>query len=209
MTSAPQKPTRVEREWRRRRREILEAARELFMENGYAGTTMQEIAEHSEYSVGYIYRHFAGKKELAEEILQEHLDIYLRIRREVREDRNLSPLESLRHEIRLMSEHLADHPGLVAIFKGSDDFDTTSKQTLLKKFRQEDIEQFQHAMDTGEIHHGDPTLLAAACDGIIWGLVQLIHESGRPERYVEIPAIVEELLLAPIARQEHAEPKTH
>ena len=53
--------TRRERERQRHRKEILEAATELFIEKGYIGTTMQDIAERAEFAVGTLYRFFESK----------------------------------------------------------------------------------------------------------------------------------------------------
>lgn len=200
MSSSQDQPTRAEREWQRRHREILDAAREMFMADGYAGTTMQEIAERSEYSVGYIYRHFPGKQDLLDAILDEQIQVHRRIRHEVRSRDDLSPLQKFRHEIVLMSEHLLDHPGLVALFQGSIGLEPLRKIRFKEEMRLEDVELFQQAIDTGEIQSVDPALLVAACDGVIWGLVTMIHDSACPERFTELPRIVDDLILAPLSR---------
>jgi TetR/AcrR family transcriptional regulator len=56
--------SRREREKRRRREEIAEAAEALFSEKGFRGTTMQEISERVELSKGTIYLYFKSKEEL-------------------------------------------------------------------------------------------------------------------------------------------------
>lgn len=56
---------------------ILDAALELFLERGYAGTTMRAIAEHAGVSVGNAYYYFPSKEHLIqgyyERSHQEHL----------------------------------------------------------------------------------------------------------------------------------------
>jgi AcrR family transcriptional regulator len=56
------------------RRKILNAARTLFLSEGYANVSMRKIAEQIEYSPGAIYSYFASKEDiffaLAEEGLQ-------------------------------------------------------------------------------------------------------------------------------------------
>jgi AcrR family transcriptional regulator len=56
------------------RRKILNAARTLFLAEGYANVSMRKIADQIEYSPGAIYSYFASKEEiffaLAEEGLQ-------------------------------------------------------------------------------------------------------------------------------------------
>jgi AcrR family transcriptional regulator len=55
---------RRERERLETRRKILDAARELFVEQGYDAVTMRKIAEKIEYSPTAIYVHFKDKDEL-------------------------------------------------------------------------------------------------------------------------------------------------
>ncbi|HEX5439054.1 MAG TPA: helix-turn-helix domain-containing protein [Gemmatimonadaceae bacterium] len=47
------------------KREILRAALELFSERGLAGTSIRDIAEKSGYTNPALYKHFAGKDEVA------------------------------------------------------------------------------------------------------------------------------------------------
>ena len=54
---------------RQTRRTILDAAKTLLIENGYAGTTMPLIAERSGFAVETIYKHFKNKRALTREVL--------------------------------------------------------------------------------------------------------------------------------------------
>src|SRR5882757_100868 len=47
------------------KREILRAALKLFSEGGLAATSIRDIAEESGYTNPALYKHFAGKQELA------------------------------------------------------------------------------------------------------------------------------------------------
>lgn len=62
---------RQEREKLETRGRILEAARELFMEKGYEGVSMRQIANKIEYTPTTIYGHFHDKEELFLEICHE------------------------------------------------------------------------------------------------------------------------------------------
>jgi TetR/AcrR family transcriptional regulator len=55
---------RKEREFLRRRSEILDAAESAFAEKGFLSATMEEIAQQAEFSVGMLYRFFANKADL-------------------------------------------------------------------------------------------------------------------------------------------------
>jgi TetR/AcrR family transcriptional regulator len=58
------KKSRKERETELRQQIILEAAEKLFLSEGYEGTTMDQIAEQSEFSKGTLYNYFKSKEEL-------------------------------------------------------------------------------------------------------------------------------------------------
>ena len=51
---------------------ILEAAVDLFVANGYHGTSMRQIAEAVGIAVGGIYNHFEGKEALFTTIIREY-----------------------------------------------------------------------------------------------------------------------------------------
>lgn len=51
------------------RQRILESAREFFIENGYAGTTMPLIADRAGVAVETIYKHFKNKRTLTRAVL--------------------------------------------------------------------------------------------------------------------------------------------
>jgi AcrR family transcriptional regulator len=52
------------------KQEILRAAMQLFSERGLAGTSIRDIAEVSGYTNPALYRHFAGKDELALQLFE-------------------------------------------------------------------------------------------------------------------------------------------
>jgi AcrR family transcriptional regulator len=59
---------RREREKQQVRQRILEAARELFVKQGYEAVTMRQIAQKIEYTPTAIYFHFKDKEELLKEL---------------------------------------------------------------------------------------------------------------------------------------------
>jgi AcrR family transcriptional regulator len=57
----------------RTRQSVLQAAYDLFLEQGYAATSMREIAGRAGLALGGIYNHFAGKEAIfAELIIDRH-----------------------------------------------------------------------------------------------------------------------------------------
>ncbi len=65
---------RREREKLKRRREILDAARSMFSERGYAATTVDDIAAAAELSKGTVYLYFSSKDELYASVVLEGFD---------------------------------------------------------------------------------------------------------------------------------------
>ena len=63
--------SRKEKEYLQRRQTILEAALKLFSAKGYAGASMQEIAQASEFSIGTLYNFFETKEDLYHTIIEE------------------------------------------------------------------------------------------------------------------------------------------
>jgi AcrR family transcriptional regulator len=57
-----------------RRRQLLSAAQEVFVENGYHAAAMDEIAERAGVSKPVLYQHFPGKLELYLALLDLHID---------------------------------------------------------------------------------------------------------------------------------------
>jgi len=62
---------RREREKSETREKILDAARELFVTEGYEGVSMRRVAEKIEYSPAAIYVHFADKEKLFRELCHQ------------------------------------------------------------------------------------------------------------------------------------------
>ena len=53
-------------------RALLDAAREVFVEQGFADTSIAEVVRRADSSVGSLYHHFGGKSELFIALWQEH-----------------------------------------------------------------------------------------------------------------------------------------
>lgn len=66
--------TRRERQKTINRREILEAAKRVFAQKGFAATTIDEIAQEAEFSKGAMYGYFEGKEDLFFSLIQEKMD---------------------------------------------------------------------------------------------------------------------------------------
>jgi AcrR family transcriptional regulator len=68
----PKRETRAERQ-ARTRAELLTTAARLFARRGYAGASVEEIAEEAGYSHGAVYSNFAGKADLFLAVFEEYM----------------------------------------------------------------------------------------------------------------------------------------
>jgi AcrR family transcriptional regulator len=74
---------RKQREKERRRRAIMEAAKEVFFSKGLPASTMDEIAEKAELSKGTLYLYFDSKEALYLSLVDEGLGVLVDMFREV------------------------------------------------------------------------------------------------------------------------------
>ena len=100
------------------RNRIVEAAKSEFMENTYEKTSMRNIANRSNITVGNLYRYFASKEELNRYIVQPALDkiqeLILKISNNQVDILNMENISLTSDQMRDMLESLAD--GVVDIY---------------------------------------------------------------------------------------------
>jgi AcrR family transcriptional regulator len=72
-------PKRLTREERRRltREQLLISAREVFEERGYAGSSLEEIAERAGFTRKAVYSNFSGKADLLLEIVERQMQTHV------------------------------------------------------------------------------------------------------------------------------------
>src|SRR5215472_15981017 len=85
---------RREREKSETRDKILDAARELFVTEGYEGVSMRKVAEKIEYSPTAIYGYFADKNELFHELCRQD---FARLQEVVATEMPRDPIERVRN----------------------------------------------------------------------------------------------------------------
>ncbi len=97
-------PERKERHRTDLKRRILEAAEELFLQDGYQNVSMRKIAEKIEYSPTTLYRFFRDKADIMDRLIGEgYRGVYQRYE-EILAHRPGSPLETLNL---IISEYVA------------------------------------------------------------------------------------------------------
>ncbi|MCC9146394.1 MULTISPECIES: TetR/AcrR family transcriptional regulator [unclassified Arthrobacter] len=158
------KPVRLPRE--ERRRQLLSAAQEVFVSNGFHGAAMDEIAEAAHVSKPVLYQHFPGKRELYMALLDNHLNTlteFLGTALKSTTDNKLRVRETMRAYFRFVAQ---DSQGHRMVFES----DLTSDAEVSAR-----IEEFNArfansiagviAEDTKLSHH-EATLLGRALAGM-------------------------------------------
>jgi AcrR family transcriptional regulator len=80
---------------------ILDAATEVFSARGFSAATMADIVEHSGASIGSIYHHFGGKKELFLAIYDRlSVDVELRVAEAARDATELDSQQAFAAHVR-------------------------------------------------------------------------------------------------------------
>lgn len=109
------KLSRREREKLRHRNEILGAAERVFIRKGYHHSTVEEIAQEAEFSVGSIYNFFQGKEELYAEVVhkiaRDFMDLFEK--QVLGED---DPEQAISALIELRLTYFEDHRGFFRVF---------------------------------------------------------------------------------------------
>jgi len=83
------------------RRLILDAAREIFVREGYESFSMRKLAGKIEYSPGSVYLHFKNKEELFECLVEESFARLLKTLTRLRNGRERQdPVEELKNGMR-------------------------------------------------------------------------------------------------------------
>jgi AcrR family transcriptional regulator len=108
---------RQEREREAVARGILDAARDLFVSEGYHNVSMRKIAERVEYSPAAIYSYFPSKDDIFYALAEEGFRILLMPPngKAAWEDHSLDPLERLRRSFWRMYEFSRSHPEYFAL----------------------------------------------------------------------------------------------
>ena len=98
MSEAAAVPTRRERKKERTRREIYDAAMQLFAEHSFAAVTITEICEQADVGRGTFFLHFATKAALLYEFNERVAEDFRRVLRTSRAE--------ARDELRALVEHI-------------------------------------------------------------------------------------------------------
>jgi len=176
---------RREREKLARREAIVSSARELFLSQGFAGTTMDEVAHRTELSKGTLYLYFGSKEELYVTVISEGLRI-LFDRLEAAYRLTLTPEQMIRKLGEVIYRYYVDHPEYFRIFfflQHRRDLTQVVPDELIQEMVKKGIQfmrlfadVIQQGIDEGMFAPVDPWRAAAAFWGATNGVLLLFEE---------------------------------
>lgn len=202
---------REERREQRRalsRDQILDVAEQVFARNGYHDSSLREIAELAEYSVGAVYGFFSGKEELYLAVFQRRrADFVTGMSQIITSDHPLS--EKLLAIAEWQVEFFRTYPefGRLVLRGGSiatPVADPVEGSHIFDDFRRSlDVQAdlFRRGQNEGVLRDGDPQLLARMFSGLVsaFQAAELAHTE--PDT-LPVSVLLEAVEAAFITRQE-------
>ena len=192
--------SRKERERLSHRLEMLEAAERLFSREDYYGTTMQEIAEEAEFSVGALYKMFESKEDLYLRLIEMRAEQYFESVCE-RIEAASGPLEKIRSVIATKLDFFQEHKAFFRVFShlSADERRAPpfgmSRQCMEKYLGYQgnlrDI--FQEGIRQGVFVDQDPTLMVLCLEGMCNAVMACWVRTGGEELGETQPGELESL----------------
>ncbi|MEO9165029.1 MAG: TetR/AcrR family transcriptional regulator [Aquihabitans sp.] len=169
------------REQRRRqhqdfsREQFLDAAEEIFGRKGYHETTLKEVAEQAEFSVGSVYSFFDNKEDLFRQIFLRRGGEFMPEMRDLLADVGDDPIAKLHGLVDFQVEWFRRHPhfGRLYLRHSSATFLPTegAHDAVLTSNHHESMtlqsELFRQGQAAGTLRSGDPEVLARLFSGIM------------------------------------------
>lgn len=145
---------------------ILRAALECFVEKGIHATTTKEIADRAGVSEGAIYRHYAGKQALAEDLYITHL-AYMTALLEKRQPTGDSLRERLYNLVEGCFLFFDEDPVLFSYLILSEHSELGKTNRKVRHIRHLILDILNDGKEKGEVRDADPEVLAACLIGMI------------------------------------------
>lgn len=193
------------RELRRRRQhdvsreQFLDAAEEIFGQKGYYETTLREVAELAEFSVGSVYSFFENKEDLFRQIFLRRGDQFMPEIQAVLADPHGEPLADLHRLVDFEVEWFRRHPHFGRLYLRH------ATPTLLSSEQPQDAvltanyqesmalqaELFRRGQEAGALRPGDPMVMARMFSGMM-----ATFQSVDPRVMADDPTLPEPMSLA-------------
>ena len=178
------------------RQEILDAARDLFVNEGFDNVSMRKIAEKIEYAPGTIYLYFKDRAEILDTLCEQTFEKLHARMEAIRRDSG-NPLEGLRRGLRTYIQFGLDHPNhyvvtFVLAKSRPEAYERAGKNAGMSCFECL-AGTVRNCMEAGYVDPGDPQETAQAIWTAIHGLTSLLVSKGSFP-FVEQTRLIERLI---------------
>lgn len=165
------------------RQKILDAAIELFLQNGFESVTMRGIADRIEYSASTIYLYFKNKTEIVGAICSETFETLIERLEEI-DGRGLPPLEGFLAGVRCYIDFGLEHPHQYQLVFGGgtpDEFTSLEEPNRLGMEALEFLARcIQRCQDAGVFQPGNASADSVAVWMQLHGVTSiLINDHGK------------------------------
>lgn len=170
-----------------RREVILDAARRVFAERGFRGTTIADIAEEAHIALGTIYLYFASKEDVFAALNQRLAEIIAGAINDGVADTSLA--ESVRRRVANVFDVCAANRDLVQLVVLNTDPESAVTRRLReaeKRRNQPMVGTLDVAVRAGLIRKGDARVMAGLIQGLMYSAVYqafVLSDGSYAERY--------------------------
>jgi AcrR family transcriptional regulator len=188
--------SRRERRSLQLREEILTGSARMFARHGYDGTSMQQIADEAEISVGSLYMHFEGKEAIYKEIVEFHMKRFHALGDEACKA-GMTHLEKIRARIQATVDYFIDQEEFLRFYwdRNPGCRDETCRQS---DNNHTDIirQHIEDAVRDGELDIGIDTFhFATMMEGAANHMVETLLARG--ESFEMLPELLDRIFLIP------------
>lgn len=151
-----------------RREEILDAARKVFAERGFKGTTIADIAEEAGIALGTIYLYFASKDDVFAALNQRLNELILQATVAVKPGKTVE--ETTRRYVGSIFQACGENRDLVRLVVLNADPESAASKRMRKASQEGNkplTASFTNGMRTGAVRQGDPAIMASLVSGVV------------------------------------------
>jgi TetR/AcrR family transcriptional regulator len=197
------------------RTQLLDAAEEVFSRKGFHDTTLKEVAELAEFSVGSVYSFFANKDDLFRQIFVRRGDQFMDGLAGVLGDESASPTEVLHRLVDFEVGFFRQQPNFGRLYLHYSSAIMLTTERDVDAYIADNYDEamrlqsalIERGQAAGELRHGDPQVLARLFSGIVSAYQALdpavmSDEPGATERLplAELHEVVEAAFTAPTTK---------
>ncbi|GAA5235747.1 TetR/AcrR family transcriptional regulator [Verticiella sediminum] len=191
------------------RRTVLEAAARLFMERGFAGTSMSDVARTLQVSRPTLYYYFENKDSILAALVEEVTITSSENSRAL--DQDADPIQALHGAVRRQVEFIIENATIYRVLTNSQVFLPPSLRAVNDEAKQAIFKNFEHLIErgvaSGRLREVNPALAALTVIGMCNWTASWYREGGglaRPQVAEQIADMATAALAAPTdARQVH------